>query len=355
MKTVSAVLGLTLWLAPSAHAELKPCHALKFDSYFVAQNVKDNIKRVNPELSKANFAEHFILLRAELAMETLYLIASCDTGEFLHEKISADQARFSVVSNQVDFSIKNGETTHYEWDGHSWIKGSSLSENAIVRPPVNAAKSASDQKASSGPVTMQASLADGYQELFALHATPSITALKCAPLDYASFFRAQNNRNAIEKNKAGYLTANFAGDQLLIQTDTLFDSVYLIADCKSGKFSNEFIQGNLNYTSSSNLVINKSSSQKPNLDVWTHGQWIQIPDPVQATKEPITNTLYGTFAQELVHSLPNPKHLDTLRFEQLYPSSETQAVFRALNVETILKGTCHVITGKAPNCVVETQ
>jgi hypothetical protein len=171
--------GMTILLAFSCatHAEDIQCHALKYDSYFVAQNLKGNIQSLTPDLNHANFAGHYLLLRSELAMETLYLIASCDTGNFYHEKLNGDAAHFSPESNQLDLVMKNGDSTHYEWDGKSWIqgdtqKGSPLvtSNGVLVRPNESknaAALTGASPRVSPSPTADKAGLIERYQTLFA--------------------------------------------------------------------------------------------------------------------------------------------------------------------------------------------
>jgi len=340
-------LSVSILFETSARAEEHPCHALQYDSYFVAHNVKDHLKDTNADLKHANFAGHFLLLRAEFAFETLYLIASCETGEFFHEKLPADSAKFTLDSNQLDLDTKKGGHSHYEWDGNSWIQGQvTEAPLALSTPP----------GVSSSPTETKTSLIAQYDALFALYPekTPQDFGT-CASLDYSSYFRAQNNKDSILKQNPDQSKPNFAGTKLLLKMDTLFDHLYLLADCKTGKFSDDFLKGNLNFFPNSRLVLIKSSSEQPQLLVWSETQWLRIPDPVQKQNETIKNTLYGKKAALLAENIPNPHHNDVLRFEHLKPSSALANLFQDLGVDSLESGLCHVGHEKSPICTVETK
>jgi hypothetical protein len=395
MKTL-CLLGC-LWVAFSAvnstangsesgSGASETCHAIKYDSYFVAQNVKDNLKHLNPEVTHPNFSQHFLLMRTELVMETLYLIADCKTGEFFHEKLTGDGAKFSEATNQVILTDKkSGSSTSYEWDGRSWIRGETIDNPAAaeavasknIDPAFGAIGASAAGQTAAANKTASASLAEPthstaagnsavvtpvqtpslvtrYDELFAHYPSP-VSELKCAPLQYSDFFRAQNNQKIIPKLNPNLNQPNFAGNQLLLRTEAMFDVIYLLADCKTGKFFDDYLTGELSFHQNSRLVLVKSSSTKPKLMVWSDSQFIQVPDTVLNSNASVSNTLYGEKASLLLKNLPNPHHVDTVRFENLKRTPELTTLFDALGVETITSGTCRAPHGKSPVCDVEVK
>ena len=135
----------------------------------------------------------------------------------------------------------------------------------------------------------------------------------------------------------------------------MFEVLYLIADCKTGKFLNDSIKGELDFHPDSRLLLVKNSNNRPELLVWSDSQWIKIPDPVQKRNEAIQNTLYGEKADLLIQNLPNPKHLDRLRFEGLKKTPALDALFRELGTDSTISGICHRPRQKSPECDVEVQ
>jgi hypothetical protein len=336
------------------------CHALKFDSYFVASNVKDNIRKINPVLGQANFDGKYLLLRAELAMETLYLIASCETGEFFHEKLSGDLATYSLGGPGVD--LKDGkDSTHYEWDGKSWLKGNTRpAEPATTGAPGNNTPSAvTNSSASTGAASSVPSpsatpgMKEAYQSLFAKFPPPE-TLTTCAPLDYSSNFRAQKNKSTILKYSPDLSRPNFAGSKLLVKTESIFETITLLADCKTGKFDDDFLKDHVTFEANSRLAIVNSSDTHPDLMVWSGSQWLRIADPTQSHGT-ILNTLYREKAALVIAAVPNPKHLDTLRFENLKSNEQLKPLFQDLNVEIIKSGKCNLPREHSPTCDIETE
>jgi hypothetical protein len=324
------------------------CHALKFDSYFVASNVKDNIRKINPDLVHPNFDGKYLLLRAELAMETLYLIASCETGEFFHEKLSGDLATYSLAGPGVD--LKDGkDSTHYEWDGKSWLKG-----NTRPAEPATTGVPANNGAASSAPLpSATPGMKEAYQSLFAKFPATEILAI-CAPLDYNYNFRAHKNKTTILKYSPDLTHPNFAGSKLLVKTESIFETITLLADCKTGKFDDDFLKDHVTFQADSRLAIVNSSDTHPDLMVWSGGQWLRIADPTQAHGT-IQNTLYREKAALVIAAIPNPKHLDTLRFENLKNNEQLKHLFQDLNVETIQSGKCILPRDHSPTCEIETE
>ena len=96
---MTTLLALFAFFTIPSFAETPACHSLDFDSYFVAQQAKSNLQKMN-DLQHPNFARNFLLVKNAMMMETLYLIADCRTGKFLHEKISGE-AKFTLDSNEV--------------------------------------------------------------------------------------------------------------------------------------------------------------------------------------------------------------------------------------------------------------
>ncbi len=334
---------------------------------------RDNIKKINPDLTHPDFNGKYLLLRAELAMETLYLIASCETGEFYHEKLSGDLATFSLSGPGVD--LKDGKnSTHYEWDGKSWLKGDTEAADAMPAPgtpnsatevPANGtsaqnvpntgnAANASATSATKASPTPAGSMKAAYQLLFVKFPAKETTS-SCANLDYSSNFRAQKDQSAIQKHNSDLTHPNFAGSKLLFTTESIFETVTLIADCKTGKISDDFLKDHVTYQLDSRLAIVNSSDTHPDLMVWSDTQWVQISDPTLSKKGKITNTLYGDKAKLIVNAVTNPKRLDVLRFENLKNDDNLKPLFQDLNVDVIASGTCRLPRDQSPVCDIETE
>jgi hypothetical protein len=103
-------------------AESITCHALDFESYFKAQQFKSSILRDKPDLTHPNFAGHYLILKNEFVLETIWLIADCTTGKFFHETLSGN-LEFKTDSNLVILIPKSGETSEWNvWSGKDWLK-----------------------------------------------------------------------------------------------------------------------------------------------------------------------------------------------------------------------------------------
>lgn len=351
-------------------AMAETCLPLDFDSYFVAQNAKNSLKKSN-QLGQPNFSTHYLLLKNEMMMESIYLIADCRTGKFIHEKLAGKNAIFSLQSAEITLHTDKSETLEkFLWNGEGFMKvesaihsekksdpevdvqdlpkGAALVSPVVV-PVVSAA--ASPTPLPSGP--SRSSLTDAYQALFQRYPTTRVSTTVCHPLVFDSHFLAQQNKKNIEKRSANFTHPNFAGNWILIKVESLFDTESLVAACETGKFIHATLKGTPVYQTNSSLIRLEQSGKFPALYIFHDDEFVQIPDPVQNRNQEISNILSVTDSAVLYHSLPNPEHRSVVRFEKLQKTKANQLVFEHLQVDTIFSGSCSTERG-SPRCTVLT-
>lgn len=280
------------------------CKKIDYNSYFIAQNAESNLKKLNPEVSKPNFAGQYLLLRNEMLMETLWLVVDCKTGKFMRENISGKEIDFKPNSSLIVLKKDQKTTEHYVWSTDAWMKVDStlvVSTNPAVLPKV---------------ITSAEGSFPQYESLYAKYAV-KLNDTECKALDYNSYFKAQRSEENIKKVNTALSRPNFGGKYLLVKNEMLFETVMLLADCSTGKFLPLPLSGKGVYKPDSTLVLSKQSGDYPQLMVWQDDQWIQIFDTVQDHPQKISNLLYGKKAKELQAAIANPEKDQIVRFENL--------------------------------------
>jgi hypothetical protein len=168
-----------------------------------------------------------------------------------------------------------------------------------------------------------------YDDLFLQF--PADATAECHPLDYDSYFRAQKSKSYIQQlNSLDVRHPNFAGHYLLLMTGALFEKIWLIADCQTGKFLPSFITGNASFGLNSQLVLLTESGDFPKLMVLRNGDWVQIADPIQNKSQKISNDVAGDEAKTFFLNLPNPDHDQVLPVSELactWSSAEPRPTF----------------------------
>ncbi len=359
MKQITfSILLTTLFCAPASMADPMLCKKIDFDSYFIAQNAKSSLQKANPDLTHANFAHKYLLLKDEMMMETLYLIADCETGKFFHEKLKGS-VEFTLQSNEVKVKEPKEDVVTQIWNGSHWLK---VETPLAKTPSTEVTVSVTNSKATNATVTTpvtpagppaKVDILSSYDSLFKNYPV-SASLTSCHTPDFDSSFRAQNSKGTIIKNNGDLTKPNFAGNYLLLKDELMFDTLYLLVDCKTGKFIGEPLKDDAKFRPDSSFVLIQDSNHYPRLYVLHQEQWIQIPDPVQNKAAMIKNTLYHEDAEALFNALPNPKHLQIVRFENLEKKPETEAIFKILGVSKISAGKC-VQNQKSITCEVQTN
>ena len=300
------------------------CRSLDYSSYFQADRAKTNIIKTNPDLTHPNFAGKYLLLKNELLLETLWLIADCKTGRFFHEKLSGHvkfQAN-SFLAVVTEEKAKDPETEFQTWTGETWVKVQKTAStapapvsNSIQSTPsgsLNAVKSAA---LASTIAPISAGLSD-YDVLYS-HYPVSNPIDTCKPLDYSSYFRSQTQKENLIQLNPDLKHPNFAGSFLVLRTEFLFETLWLIADCKTGQFFPLSLSGKTNFKKDSALLILAQSGKFSSLYHWSAPDWVQLVDTISPHPAPIENTIDGKDANGFFRLLPNPHKLQTLRFTDL--------------------------------------
>jgi len=86
--------------ASTAPSPNEGCTKLNFNSFTEALKHKDNIMKANPEISKPNFDQHFLLLKSPMSTGSIWFIADCKTGEFLPNTFPAENL-FHLINSPV--------------------------------------------------------------------------------------------------------------------------------------------------------------------------------------------------------------------------------------------------------------
>ena len=274
-----------------------PCHTLDFNSYSRARNAVELIKNNNPDLTHANFGGKYLLLQIPYMMGSDWLIANCETGAFLKEVLSGE-IQFKPDSLLVQMIEKSG-TEWRLWTGDSFIK-------------------AEEQK----PETRNLNeLLPRYRKL--MDGFPAPQELKtCSKIDFNSYFRAQSAKDQILKRNNDLSKPNFGGEYLVLKVELLFETIWLIADCKTGRFFPEFLSGSLDFDPHHRVVIKTESSKSPEVYLFHFGVFIRKPDSTLSTPSRVENEIRSAQAEVLSKALPNPDHHSKIYFSHLKCGTE---------------------------------
>lgn len=279
------------------------CQPLDFRSTSQARNAEELLRKNNPDRARANYAGKYLLLRVPYMMETEWLIADCASGKFFKETLSGE-AEFQPESALI--RITRDKTTHWShWTGETFARIDETLKSAA--PPVPRAN---------GTDSAESLLEKRYAEAFQQYRTEPVLDT-CARLDFRSYFRAQQAEGQILKAQRDLSRPNFAGHYLILQVDLLFETLQLIADCKTGKFAPEFKSGRMLFKKDSGLALLIRKDASPDLLVWKAPEWIHRPDPTARDPREVENELRGESARSLLTALPNPLRHTRIEFKDL--------------------------------------
>ena len=292
------------------------CKKLDFSSYFKAQEAEKSILHDHPELTRPNFAGKFLLVKNELLMETRWFIADCKTGKFLKKTLFGEadfkpDSALVILSEPKPKEHQPAVPPQYQvWTGEEWTK-----TEGATSAPANASVTTKSATASSAP----SSTLEQYEKLFSsyLSEVPAQVA-PCKALNYDSYFRAQANKAKLVELSTALQHPNFAGKYILLKTESMFETLWLIANCETGLFYQETIKGDAKFKPISNLMVVYSSDEFPSLMTWNENQWVKIADPIQNKTQKILNTLSFKSSKTIFEALPNSEHQQTLRFTDLF-------------------------------------
>ncbi|MBU6154609.1 MAG: hypothetical protein KGP28_09940, partial [Bdellovibrionales bacterium] len=252
------------------------------------------IRKNNPNLKKPNFGGQFLLLQVPYMMGTDWLIMDCKSGRFLKESLSGD-AEFHPDSFLVRLREKSSAEWRL-WTGTTFVKLENLKENSSS--------------------IEGNSLSSRYGRIFRDHpALPSKTI--CAPLKFSSYFRAQNAESHIKSQKLDLASPNFAGSFLLIRVELLFQTIFLIANCHTGIFYPEFLQGEVTFEPTSRIAVLTKSGKSPEVFLWQEPVWIKRPDSTLAESPLVFNEVTRDEARAIIRLIPNPQNRSRVEFEDL--------------------------------------
>ncbi len=273
---------------------LPSCKKADFMTSSRARNAEEMIRKNNPETGKPNFAGKYLLVKIPYMMGTDWLMVDCESGAFLKD-ILAGEAEFKNDSFLVRITGKEGSEWKL-WTGTTFVRAEEPKPDA--------------------PLPKDSSLFTRYESSFKEFAAEPVKT-SCAPLKYSTYFRAQNAETHIKNRKPDLSRPNFAGSHLLVRVELLFETIYLIANCETGAFYQEYLSGDLTFRADSSLAILTKSGKAAELRLWHAPLWISRPDPTAAEGPVVFNELNRDEARSLIRLLPNPGHHSRIEFEDL--------------------------------------
>jgi hypothetical protein len=271
------------------------CHPLDFRSSSQARHAEELLRKNNPDRSRANYAGKYLLLKVPYMMETEWLIADCASGKFYKETLSGE-AEFRADSALIRV-IRDRTPTWSHWTGETFVR---LDDPNPI------------PGGGSSPDLLERRYARVFQE-----GRVSLLEGPCAKPDFHSYFRAQQSEGQIRKNLPDPLRPNFAGQFLLLQVDLLFETLQLIADCKTGKFLPEFKSGKMVFQKDSRVALLIRKDSIPEVLEWHAPEWVRKPDPTAEDPREVENELRGDPARTLLATLPNPLNRSRIEFKEL--------------------------------------
>ena len=268
------------------------CHAPDFDSYHKARNLKETLLKETPDLNHPNFGDRFLILKASLMMETLNFIVDCETGKIFHTSLTGE-AHFKADSSVLELKTKEGSELQ-RWSGTDFVRVENEKQTSQT----------SQAEPSDNPV-------------FAAHGV-AFESTPCKPLDYSSYFRASTAKGNLERLKTPIAQANFGGHYLLLKNELIFETLWLIADCQTGKFIPEYLSAkDAVFKKDSTSLMIKNTGAFPRFYHFALNQWIEIPDLSRSEHPSVSNDWRGKETEILTQVIPNPEHYSLLNFEGL--------------------------------------
>jgi hypothetical protein len=99
-----------------------PCPMPDYRSYFKADAVQDNLRKLNPDSDRSNYAGTYRILKNELLFETRWFLMDCRTGKFEKEVLSASRADFTVASELLVLRDDGKFPRHLKWTRGQWVE-----------------------------------------------------------------------------------------------------------------------------------------------------------------------------------------------------------------------------------------
>jgi len=306
------------------------CKKPDFDSFKKARVNQEALIKNNPPSDQTNFANHYRLLTIEYAMETAWYLLDCETGKFVPEILLTDlplkKAEFNVNSNLLKFNKGEGVGAMTEvqaFNDGKWAKVANQNTPTNLIGAENSSATAS--------LYLQ------------FPVRPEFIATDCKTPVFNSYDRAENNKKSILSMNPEISKPNFNGHYLVLKAESIFESYWLIADCKSGQFSKTILPGNAEFKKESRLlkIFNNGSFTRYYLWLENDEQWLQI-RTAESPADAIKNTVFGRSARQLFDSIPNPDKKNVVRFEN----------HKWIENSMIITGKCMNDTG-SPRCDIE--
>lgn len=283
------------------------CKELDFNSYHKVQNVKGNMLKTNPNLQHPNFAGKYLLLKNDFLFETDWFVADCATGKFIKDILGSDhkdpKTEFKPGSSLLviysDHPQNKTPIEYHVFRNEKWMKV----DAPVVPTPTPSSTQVTTTTSTPAPSSTPESARD--EEYTKYPATR--TATECKAPDFSSYHRAESNRKNMLENTPDITHPNFAGHFLMMKSETIFQTLWFIVDCETGKFFPDYFTGNVDFHKDSRLVKFYSSGKNLTFQVWSdeENQWISLKG---------TNSIQGKTAKALWDSLPHPDKSSLVRF-----------------------------------------
>ncbi len=129
---------------------------------------------------------------------------------------------------------------------------------------------------------------------FAKYSTPKQN-IQCKELDYSSYHKTEAIKSSLKKSNPDLNHPNFAGKYLLLRNDYLFETLWFVADCSTGKFikdslSTDHKKPSTEFNSESSLVLIQSLDQKNPAPIEYHAfqneKWARVAIPTTTSVSP---------------------------------------------------------------------
>jgi hypothetical protein len=317
-QALTLILAALFFFTPaSAEEPLNSCKPLDFSSYHRTESIQKNLIRSNPQLKTANFNKKFLVLRNDYLLESAIFVADCETGKFIKSMLDLDLKDTYEVQTNSDFITvhKQGKldpTTdqQLQFNGSTWKTISKTTQEESTTKLI----------AKTDP---------------------------CIELDFQSTERSRNQKKSMMELNPDRSRPNFNQHYLLLKNEAIFETYWLIADCRTGKFAHEILTGDAEFNLQQPIVTLIQGNGKTQSHYWIEEdeQWLEIRRPERPTDDFIKNKIHGFTAKKLLSQLDQPKNQSTLRFENI--------PFKLSHTEILIKsGKCD-LSDKKPRCEIE--
>lgn len=107
---------------PSPSSPSPPCHQPDFTSNFKADGVRDHLLKFHSDWTKANFSQHYLVMKNELLFETRWFLMDCRTGRFEKETLIADRVTSQPESDVLILQDEGKPPRRMKWRRSQWIE-----------------------------------------------------------------------------------------------------------------------------------------------------------------------------------------------------------------------------------------